>query len=108
MRRADRLFQIVQFLRGRRLTTAAHLAGRLGVSLRTGYRDVRDLSLSGVPVEGEAGLGFPPRPGFGGPPLQFPPHESGEAPVRARPGEGSGGAAGPRTARDPVEENAAA
>src|SRR5438309_2054509 len=53
MRRADRLFQIVQFLRGRRLTTAAHLAGRLGVSLRTVYRDVRDLSLSGVPVEGE-------------------------------------------------------
>jgi len=32
---------------GRRLTTAAHLAGRLGVSLRTVYRDVRDLSLSG-------------------------------------------------------------
>jgi len=48
MRRADRLFQIVQFLRGRRLTTAAFLAGRLGVSLRTVYRDVRDLSLSGV------------------------------------------------------------
>src|SRR2546421_569801 len=54
MRRADRLFQIVQFLRGRRLTTAAFLADRLGVSLRTVYRDVRDLSLSGVPVEGEA------------------------------------------------------
>ena len=49
-RRADRLFQIVQILRGRRLTTAAHLADRLGVSERTVYRDIRDLSLSGVPV----------------------------------------------------------
>ncbi len=58
MRRADRLFQIVQFLRGRRLSTAAFLAGRLGVSLRTVYRDVRDLSLSGVPIEGEAGVGY--------------------------------------------------
>src|SRR6266853_2024513 len=64
MRRADRLFQIVQFLRGRRLTTAAFLAGRLGVSLRTVYRDVRDLSLSGVPVEGEAGVGYRLRAGF--------------------------------------------
>ena len=51
-RRADRLFQIVQILRGRRLTTAALLAERLGVSERTVYRDIRDLSLSGVPVEG--------------------------------------------------------
>ncbi len=49
-RRADRLFQIVQILRGRRLTTAALLAERLGVSERTVYRDIRDLSLSGVPV----------------------------------------------------------
>ncbi|MQK75758.1 helix-turn-helix transcriptional regulator, partial [Escherichia coli] len=53
-RRADRLFQIVQILRGRRLTTAALLAQRLAVSERTIYRDIRDLSLSGVPVEGEA------------------------------------------------------
>lgn len=50
-RRADRLFQIVQILRGRRLTTASLLAERLGVSERTVYRDIRDLSLSGVPVE---------------------------------------------------------
>ena len=58
MRRADRLFRIVQYLRGRRLTTAAFLAGRLGVSLRTVYRDVRDLSLSGVPtyVVGDRGV----------------------------------------------------
>ena len=58
MRRADRLFQIVQHLRARRLTTAAQLAQWLGTSERTIYRDVRDLSLSGVPVQGEAGVGY--------------------------------------------------
>ena len=69
MRRADRLFRIVQHLRGRRLTTAAFLAERLGVSLRTVYRDVRDLSLSGVPIEGEAGVGYRLKSGFDVPPL---------------------------------------
>ena len=58
MRRADRLFQIVQYLRGGRLTTAAKLAERLEVSERTIYRDVRDLVGSGVPIEGEAGVGY--------------------------------------------------
>jgi predicted DNA-binding transcriptional regulator YafY len=58
VRRADRLFQIVQHLRARRLTTAAQLSDWLGVSQRTVYRDVRDLSLSGVPVKGEAGVGY--------------------------------------------------
>ena len=71
MRRADRLFRIVQYLRGRRLTTAAQLADWLGVSLRTVYRDVRDLSASGVPIEGEAGVGYRLRPGFDLPPLMF-------------------------------------
>lgn len=70
MRRADRLFQIVQILRGRRLTTARHLAERLCVSERTVYRDVRDLIASGVPVEGEAGVGYRLR-GFDLPPLMF-------------------------------------
>ena len=49
MRRADRLFRLVQALRGGRLTTARQLAERLEVSERTVYRDVRDLLLSGVP-----------------------------------------------------------
>jgi predicted DNA-binding transcriptional regulator YafY len=71
MRRADRLFRIVQYLRGRRLTTAAQLADWLGVSPRTVYRDVRDLSASGVPVEGEAGVGYRLLPGFDLPPLMF-------------------------------------
>jgi predicted DNA-binding transcriptional regulator YafY len=58
MRRADRLFQIVQHLRARRLTTAARLAQLLHVSERTVYRDMRDLSLSGIPILGEAGVGY--------------------------------------------------
>src|SRR5688500_12143180 len=43
MRRADRLFQLVQLVRGRRLSTADYLAGRLEVSVRTVYRDGADL-----------------------------------------------------------------
>ena len=57
-RRADRLFQIVQILRGRRLTTAALLAERLEVSERTIYRVIRDLSLSGYRLM--AGFDLPP------------------------------------------------
>ncbi len=71
MRRADRLFQIVQILRRRRLTTARHLAEELEVSERTVYRDVRDLIASGVPVEGEAGVGYRMGKDFELPPLMF-------------------------------------
>lgn len=71
MRRADRLFQIVQLIRGRRLTTAAHLAQRLEVSERTVYRDVADLQHQGVPIEGEAGVGYRLGQGFELPPLMF-------------------------------------
>lgn len=71
MRRADRLFQIVQLIRGRRLTTAAFLALRLEVSERTVYRDVADLQHQGVPIEGEAGVGYRLGPGFDLPPLMF-------------------------------------
>lgn len=75
MRRADRLFQIAQYLRGRRLTTARQLADWLSVSERTIYRDIRDLSVSGVPVEGEAGIGYRIKPGFDLQPLMFSPDE---------------------------------
>jgi predicted DNA-binding transcriptional regulator YafY len=71
MRRADRLFAIVQALRGRRLTTARQLADRLAVSERTIYRDIQDLSLSGVPILGEAGVGYVLKKGFDLPPLMF-------------------------------------
>lgn len=71
MRRADRLFQIVQHLRGGRLVTARQLSEWLEVSERTIYRDVADLQASGVPVEGEAGVGYVMRGGFELPPLMF-------------------------------------
>ncbi len=72
MRRADRLFLIIHALRGRRRALAAHgLAETLGVSLRTVYRDVADLQRSGVPIEGEAGVGYMLRQGAEIPPLMF-------------------------------------
>ena len=71
MRRADRLFQLVQLIRGRRLSTAAYLAERLAVTPRTIYRDVADLQLQGVPIEGEAGVGYRLGAGFDLPPLMF-------------------------------------
>jgi len=71
VRRADRLFRIVQILRTGRLVTARRLAERLEVAERTIYRDIRELSLSGVPIEGEAGVGYLLRSGFDIPPLMF-------------------------------------
>lgn len=71
MRRADRLFQIVQFLRGGRLLTARDLAQRLEVSERTIYRDVAELIGTGVPITGEAGVGYVLRGGYDIPPLMF-------------------------------------
>lgn len=71
VRRADRLFRLVQQLRRRRVSTAAQLAASLQVSVRTVYRDLRDLSLSGVPVRGEAGVGYALGKGFDVPPLMF-------------------------------------
>lgn len=71
MRRADRLFQIVQYLRSRRLTTAEWLADKLEISKRTVYRDINDLVSSGVPIEGEAGVGYVLRRKLDLPPLIF-------------------------------------
>ena len=71
MRRADRLFRIVQFLRNRRFATAAQIADELEVSVRTVYRDIADLGASGVPVRGEAGVGYTLDRGFELPPMTF-------------------------------------
>lgn len=72
MRRADRLFLIIHALRGRRTALQARaLADTLGVSQRTVYRDVADLQRSGVPIEGEAGVGYLLRKGADIPPLMF-------------------------------------
>ena len=71
MRRADRLFDIIQILRRKKLVRAQDLAESLEVSERTIYRDIRDLMASGVPIDGEAGVGYILRGGFDLPPLMF-------------------------------------
>ncbi len=71
MRRAERLFQLVQLIRGRRLSTARFLAERLDASQRTVCRDVADLMAQGVPIGGEAGAGYRMNPGFDLAPLMF-------------------------------------
>lgn len=59
MRRADRLFRIVEYLKTRkRVVRAGELAEKLEVSLRTVYRDIADLQISGIPIIGEAGVGY--------------------------------------------------
>lgn len=75
MRRADRLFEIIQMLRRKKATRAADLAARLEVSERTIYRDIGDLVASGVPIDGAAGVGYILRPGFDLPPLMFTENE---------------------------------
>lgn len=82
MRRAERLFQLVQLIRGRRLSTARYLAEKLEVSERTVYRDVADLAARGVPIEGEAGVGYRMGAHFDLPPLMFT-HDEAQALVAA-------------------------
>lgn len=69
MRRADRLFAIIQALRGSRLRTAEWLGERLEVSPRTIYRDIADLQAHGAPIDGERGVGYLLRDEFFLPPL---------------------------------------
>jgi predicted DNA-binding transcriptional regulator YafY len=91
MRRADRLFEIVHHLRGRRLTTAKQLSEWLEVSERTIYRDVADLLASGIPIEGEAGVGYRLHPDFDLPPLMFNHNEIEALVIGARMVESWGG-----------------
>lgn len=71
MRKADRLFQLVNLIRVRQPVTAAVLAAELGLSVRSIYRYVDDLSVAGIPVYGEAGIGYRLDPGFELPPLSL-------------------------------------
>jgi predicted DNA-binding transcriptional regulator YafY len=71
VRRADRLFEIIQLMRRKELVRARDLSEALEVSERTIYRDIQDLIASGVPIEGEAGVGYVLKSGFDLPPLMF-------------------------------------
>jgi predicted DNA-binding transcriptional regulator YafY len=85
MRRADRLFDIIQSLRSAASpVTAAALAERLEVTPRTVYRDIAALQASRVPIEGAAGLGYVLRRGFDLPPLMFTAEEADAIAVGVR------------------------
>lgn len=75
MRRTDRLFEIIQILRDGKLHRAQDIAARLEVSTRTIYRDMDTLAASGVPVEGERGVGYMARQQISLPPLSLTPAE---------------------------------
>lgn len=71
MRRADRLFQLMLLLQEGKVRTAKYLAEKLEVSERTIYRDIGDLIGSGIPIDGEAGVGYLLRDEYRLPPLMF-------------------------------------
>lgn len=71
MRRAERLFRLVNELRNRGVSRAEDLAAYFEISVRTVYRDIAHLQASGLPIEGEAGVGYLLRPGFDLPALTF-------------------------------------
>jgi predicted DNA-binding transcriptional regulator YafY len=76
MRRAERLFQIIQILRRAKApVTAASIAAELETSPRTIYRDVAELLGQRVPIRGEAGVGYALERGFDMPPLMLTPDE---------------------------------
>jgi predicted DNA-binding transcriptional regulator YafY len=76
LRRADRLFRVIQILRrARRPVTATAMAEELETSLRTVYRDIAQLMADRVPIRGEAGVGYVLEGGFDMPPLMLTPDE---------------------------------
>ena len=72
MRRADRLLRVIQILRRHRRPVTGHvIAEELEISLRSVYRDIADLMTDGVPIRGEAGVGYVLGEGYDLPPLMF-------------------------------------
>lgn len=78
MKRDERLFALIQVMRDGRLHTAAELAGTMGVSVRTIWRDMGEMAATGLPVEGERGVGYILRA-----PLLLPPLMLTEAELEA-------------------------
>jgi len=76
MNRTDRLVAMVMFLQGRRVVKADELAAHFEVTVRTIYRDVAALSEAGVPVVGEAGVGYSLVKGYHLPPVMFTAEEA--------------------------------
>ncbi|HUO99571.1 MAG TPA: YafY family protein [Rhizomicrobium sp.] len=103
MRRADRLFRIIQVLRRkRRPATAAEIAEELEASPRTIYRDIAQLMADRVPIRGEAGIGYVLEGGFDMPPLMLTADEIEAAMLGAQWVAGRGDAILARAANDLV------
>ncbi len=108
MRRADRLFQIIQILRrSRRPVTADAIAAELETSKRTVYRDIADLIGQRAPIRGEAGVGYILEDGFDLPPLMLTPDEVEAAVLGAQMVAARGDPALRRAAEDLIAKIAA-
>lgn len=109
MRRADRLFQIIQVLRrsSRRPITADAIAAELETSKRTIYRDIATLMAQRVPIRGEAGIGYVLDNGFDLPPLMLTTDEIEAAVLGAQWVAGRGDPALARAANDLIAKIAA-
>lgn len=77
LNRFDRTLAILVLLQSRKLVKAHDLSERFGVSLRTIYRDIRSLEAAGVPILGEAGVGYSIMEGYRLPPVMFTREEAG-------------------------------
>ncbi|MBB6253558.1 helix-turn-helix transcriptional regulator [Nitrospirillum iridis] len=109
MRRADRLFQIIQILRrSRGPLTADAIAAELETSRRTVYRDIADLMAQRVPIRGEAGIGYVLEDGYDLPPLMLTPDEIEAAVLGAQWVAAQGEATLARAAQDLIAKIAAA
>ncbi|WED27232.1 HTH domain-containing protein [Vibrio sp. DW001] len=71
MGRIEKQFQMVEIIRSRRVTTASYLAERMNVSIRTIYRYINDLCLSGIPIVSETRVGYRLDKSFDMPRLMF-------------------------------------
>ena len=71
MNRIDRLVAILIYLEGRRVTRAEDIADEFATSIRTVYRDIAALAEAGVPIVGEAGVGYSIMRGYHLPPVHF-------------------------------------
>ncbi|MDB4927077.1 YafY family protein [Mucilaginibacter sp.] len=76
MNRIDRISAILIQLQSRRVVKAADIAGRFNISLRTVYRDIKTLEEAGIPLIGEAGVGYSIMDGYRLPPVMFTKEEA--------------------------------
>ncbi|TWT36857.1 HTH domain protein [Posidoniimonas corsicana] len=108
MRRADRLFRVVEYFKARReAVTGEELAAEMEIGVRTIYRDIADLRSSGVPIVGEAGVGYLLSRDYLVKPLMFAVEELDALSLGAQMVESWGDPALARSARQAIDKIAA-